>query len=552
MKTADYVRILRRSWVWLVIGTLLGVGAAGLITSRITPLYAATSGAVVSIDRGGTLNELTQGNTFTERRVATYARLAVQPMVTQPVIEDFGLNLTPGQFESKLKVTVPVDTSMIEITVQDPSPAQASSLANAMLASLRETVDDIETPTVVGTAPGSDELASTPIKITQVRFAEVPANPVSPNTPLFIIIGLVLGLGLSALAAILRDLLDTRLGGVEELETLTPAPIVGLIPRLPKGRAADLTPGPAGNTFDESFRILRTNLQFLDMGTPTSFLITSPRGGEGKTTLTSHLALALAATGASVLVVDAHLRHPELHEHFGVDGSVGLTDILIGRADFDSVVQHWDQSPLIHVLSAGNVPPNPSELLGSQRMKNLATFLGNSHYDFVLYDTAPVLGVPDATILSRLVSGVLLVTSVEHSKRDDVRSAVHAVEKTQGRLAGVIGNRLRLRRAVSRRGGSQRASAPEQKLGHQQVPEQNQTVLTPRRAANTQRNDEGQSAADTHVLPRVEAQPGDYGYHQPSHTDHGHNNYDHGHQATGTDGQVAPSYWQNQGSYRQH
>jgi hypothetical protein len=77
-------------------------------------------------------------------------------------------------------------------------------------------------------------------------------------------------------------------------------------------------------------------------------------------------------------------------------------------------------------------------------------------------------------------------------------------------------------------------------------------VLTPRRAANTQRNDEGQSAADTHVLPRVEAQPGDYGYHQPSHTDHGHNNYDHGHQATGTDGQVAPSYWQNQGSYRQH
>ncbi len=157
--------------------------------------------------------------------------------------------------------------------------------------------------------------------------------------------------------------------------------------------------------------------------------MTSPSSGEGKSTVTTNLAASIAATGVRVLVVEADLRRPQVHNYFGVEGGAGLTDILIGRAELADVVQPW-RSPNLHILAAGRIPPNPSELLGSHQMRELMTQL-QERYDVVLYDTPPVLPVPDAAILSRTVGGVLLVTSIDHTRRDEVRSAVIALEEGQ-------------------------------------------------------------------------------------------------------------------------
>jgi succinoglycan biosynthesis transport protein ExoP len=450
MGMKDYLRILRRSWPLIVVMAIVGLAAGWAVSSTTPPQYSATSAAFVSSDRSGTLNELTQGNAFTVQRVSTYAKLATEPIVTQPVIEDFGLNMTPSEFASKVTVTIPVDTTMIEITVEDESASLASSLANAVMTSLKTTVADIETPTAGQTAPDGTVISkpAPPVKITQVRFAEVPTKPISPNVLLNLCIGLLAGIALGALGAVVRELLDSRIRNLDDLEALTSVPVVGVIPQRPRTRlATDLAHGDPGNSFDESFRILRTNLQFLDVDGPATFVLTSASGGDGKSTVTANLAVSIAANGLRVLVVDADLRRPQVHDYFAIEGGAGLTDILIGRAELADVVQPW-RSERLHLLAAGRIPPNPSELLGSAHMRELMVQL-QERYDVVLYDCAPVLPVPDAAILSRQVGGVLLVTSIDRSKRDQVRSALGALQKVNAKVSGVIANRLSVRGATS-------------------------------------------------------------------------------------------------------
>lgn len=448
MEGKRVARILRRSWLWILATAIIGVAAGWAVAATTTPRYAATSAAFVSSDRTGTLTELTQGNAFTQSRVSTYAKLATEPLVTQPVIDDFDVGVTPREFAQRMTVTIPVDTTLIEITVEDASPGRASSLANALMTSLSTTVAEIESPTTQTSADGTviSEPAP-PVKITPVRPAEIPETPVSPKLSLNLAIGLLAGLALGALLAILRDMLDTRIRSVEEVEAITPIPVVGVIPPRPRGRSVtDLTRDEAGDSFNESFRILRTNLQFLDLDAPSTFLITSPSGGDGKSTVTSNLAVSIAANGSRVLVIDADLRRPKIHERFGIEGSAGLTDILIGRASLTDVVQHWGTN--LHLLAAGQIPPNPSEMLGSRQMQEFMKHM-QTRYDVVLYDCAPVLPVPDAAILSRHVGGVILVTSADSSRREQVLWALRALQKVNARVAGIVMNRLALRGSMA-------------------------------------------------------------------------------------------------------
>lgn len=232
MGMKDYARILRRSWFVIAAAALIGVLAAWAVTAMTTPQYLATSAAFVSSDRGGSLNELTQGNAFTERRVNTYAQLVTEQIVTAPVIEEFELTGSASDLASRIKVTIPVDTTMIEITVADPSPTVASSLANALVTSLTTVVQQIE-PVSTTVAPDGTVVESAPIvKITQVRFADVPEAPFSPRLWFNLMVGLLVGVALGALTAILREMLDTRLRSPEDIERLTPVPVVGIVPQL--------------------------------------------------------------------------------------------------------------------------------------------------------------------------------------------------------------------------------------------------------------------------------------------------------------------------------
>ncbi|WP_396643224.1 polysaccharide biosynthesis tyrosine autokinase [Microbacterium sp.] len=451
MGTRDYARIFRRSWLLIALVTVLGIVSGWALAASTTPTYSATSAAFVASETGGSLNDLTQGNAFTERRVNTYANLVTEPIVTESVIEDFNLDMSPSAFASKVSVSIPVDTTMLEVTVTDTSPSVASSIANALITSLSTVVANIETTAVTGAqldangnpildASGNPAAATPPVKITQVRFAEVPSSPISPNLPLNLVIGLIAGLALGVLAAILRDLIDTRIRSVEDVEAVTSAPIVGAIPQATKRGGALIAEDDPGSPAAESFRILRTNLQFLDIAGPATFVITSPGSGEGKSTVATNLATSIAANGVRVLIVEADLRRPGVHRNFGIEGGAGLTDILIGRVELADVVQSGG-SPNLSILAAGRIPPNPSELLGSQQMRELMKQL-EERYDVVLYDTPPVLPVPDAAILSRSVGGVLLVAASDRTRRDAIRGAVASLQKVNAHISGIIVNRL--------------------------------------------------------------------------------------------------------------
>ncbi|MFW8745217.1 CpsD/CapB family tyrosine-protein kinase, partial [Mesorhizobium japonicum] len=187
----------------------------------------------------------------------------------------------------------------------------------------------------------------------------------------------------------------------------------------------------------EAFRSLRTNLQFLDVeGGPRSFVIASAIPEEGKTTTAANLAIAIAQSGARVAVVDADLRRPRLAGYLGLEGAVGLSDVLIGRVPLTDALQPWGNVPLM-VLPAGTRPPNPSELLGSRAMELLLQVL-EREFDTVLIDVPPLLPVTDGALLAKQTRGALLLVAAGRVRRDELAGAIRALENVDAHLSGLI------------------------------------------------------------------------------------------------------------------
>ena len=430
MELNDYIRILRKSWVLIIVLALVGVAGAAIVSLVQTPNYSATSKVFVSTQSSGSVADLAQGNAFTVQRVNTYSDLATTPIVLLPVIADLALGTNEGALSRMISVAAPLNTSIIEISVVNNDPVLAADIANATAESLTKVVDRIETPLA--------EDATSAVKLTLVQQATVPGGPVSPNVPLNIALGLLLGVAIGIALAVLRQVLDTRIRNERDVEVVTDAAIIGGIVYDPKAVSRPLiVQDDPRSPRAESFRTLRTNLQFLDVGNGgRSFIVTSSIQSEGKSTTTANLAIALADSGVRVLLVDADLRRPKVASYMGLEGTVGLTDVLIGRIPLDDVIQEWGRGRL-SVLPAGTVPPNPSELLGSAAMGRLITEL-RSKYDVVLFDSPPLLPVTDAAILSRFVGGVILVVAAGRANRHHVEGAISALENVGSKVSGIV------------------------------------------------------------------------------------------------------------------
>jgi succinoglycan biosynthesis transport protein ExoP len=189
---------------------------------------------------------------------------------------------------------------------------------------------------------------------------------------------------------------------------------------------------------------------------PKSIVVSSSIPAEGKTTIAINLAVSLADTGARIILVDADLRRPSIAEYVGIEGQVGLTTVLIGRADLKDVVQPFGTSSL-DLLPAGQVPPNPSELLGSAAMASLLERLSAS-YDMVLLDSAPLLPVTDAVVLSRLAGGALLVVGADRTHRPQLQQSLDSLETAGVHLFGLVMNKIARREAAAYAYGSGYAS----------------------------------------------------------------------------------------------
>lgn len=195
----------------------------------------------------------------------------------------------------------------------------------------------------------------------------------------------------------------------------------------------------------EAFRTLRTNLQFASPDVELrAVLFTSPGPAEGKSTVSSNLAVSVAQTGTEVVLVDSDLRKPTVHKIFGLNNSVGLTSVLTGQIKLEDAVQKTKIDGL-SVLTSGPIPPNPAELLQSKSMRGIVERLKQEH-ERVLLDAPPVLPVADAMILSAYVDGVIMVISANHVPREMAVRAKELLENTNARLLGVVLNQVKYSR----------------------------------------------------------------------------------------------------------
>lgn len=419
---------------------ILGTVLAAAFAFFTPPKYEARTQLYVSASSlGGTASELAQGATYSTQIVNSYVDVAKTGIVLEPVINNLKLDLDTKELAERITVTSPQGSVLINVTAQDGDAQKAADIANSIAESLKNVVEE--------KLEAKQEAGPKLVSLTTTEKAVPPKNPESPKPFLDIIIGLILGLIVGFGLALIRDVLDTRVRSLEDVESVTDVPLLGGIIDDPSVEKNPLTMQVKPNSpRAESFRALRTNLQFLNLGgEPKTYVVTSANPGEGKSTTTANLALSLAEAGSRVVLIEADLRLPMIHKYLGVESGSGLTDLLVGRVERDDVIERWGRTTL-YFLPAGKVPPNPSELLGSAEMKTLLTSL-ESDFDYVVVDTPPILSVTDAAVIGRQLSGALLAVGAGITKKHEVESAVAALDQAGVNVQGVIVTRLQQKHA---------------------------------------------------------------------------------------------------------
>lgn len=432
MELRDYVRILHRNWILLLVLLIVGAGAGAAIGFTTPAKYQSSTQMYVSVRTdGAATGDLVQGTTFARQVVTSYVEVATTGLVLDPVIDELGLDTTAPALASKVSATSALNTVILTISATDGDPEMAAKIADAVAASL---INAVETTL----EPPRTEGAESAVQLRVVQSAQVPSKPASPNIPLFIAMGALLGLAAGVGVAVLRTVLDTRIHSLSDIEHVTDRPMLGGIAFDPDAQKRPLiVHADPRSPRSESFRTLRTNLQFVNVDEGVrSFVVTSSGPGEGKSTTTANLAIALAQLGARVALIDGDLRLPRVAQYMDIDGTLGLTDVLVGRVELADALQKWGTGKLF-VLPAGTVPPNPSELLGSAAMDHVLASL-SKHFDYVLVDAPPLLLVTDAALIAKKTRGAIMVAASGKTKKQQLQAAVLTLETAGASLVGVV------------------------------------------------------------------------------------------------------------------
>jgi capsular exopolysaccharide synthesis family protein len=436
----NFLTVVRRR-VWLVVAAfLLCVLGSGILTALSTPTYRSTAGLYFSVRTANSVNDLAAGATFSQSQMASFATLATTPRVLQPVADELGIEGGAATLEGQVAVTPLAGTVVLDLTVTDTDAKRAAEIANAAAQQVITVVEDL--------SPTNSEGGASAIEVSVVTPAAPPQKAAKPDVALNLGAGAVLGLGLGILLALGREALDTRVRSAAEVVSLTRTPVIGTLGSEPARRSGVVMATAPHSPQAEAYRQLRTNLHFVDVGgrghggtgARQVIAVSSSVAGEGKSTVAANLAIALAETGARVLLVDADLRRPSLAGVLGLEGAAGLTTVLLGQARVQEVVQDWGSVGL-HVLASGPLPPNPTELLGSVPFRALLRDL-RGVYDHVIVDSAPLLPVADAAVLSGLVDGTLLLVNVTKVRRHQLAESLGTLAQVDAPLLGVVLNQV--------------------------------------------------------------------------------------------------------------
>jgi capsular exopolysaccharide synthesis family protein len=286
--------------------------------------------------------------------------------------------------------------------------------------------------------------------VREIDRAKPPKEPIKPKKKVNLILGFIVGLGLGVGITFFRDYLDTSVKTIEQMNfgVLGSIPFIssqsvvknnGKIGEITLIESRLITHFAPKSPVSEAYRSLRTNIQFskADKKVKTA-LVTSSVPGEGKSTTVANLAITFAQMGAKTLLIDADLRRPVLHGIFGCSRNEGLTNVLVGRSTLEEAI-HQTRIEGLNLLVSGTLPPNPSELLNSKVMIKLIDKV-SSLYDFILFDTPPVIAVTDAAVLSTKVDGVVLIVKSGETSREVIERSRMLLDKVNANLLGVLVN----------------------------------------------------------------------------------------------------------------
>jgi succinoglycan biosynthesis transport protein ExoP len=495
---------IARKWAWLiVIGAVLAGGAAFAASSLMPPVYEASATLRISPPNADGMSDystLLAG----QRLVQTYAKLLVERAVLEAVAGDLGLKVKPEELQKRVRIETVSDTELIKIRVEHNNPATAQAIANdipqvflaqdrrlqtlryaELKASLASKMDELEGEIrglqeeiahqkALGTGAEDAELllwqgdleqartnlttlmqnygqvelaeAQSGTSITVVAAAAQPQSPVRPRPVQNTLLGVVAGTLLAAVMISAMEYLDDTLKTPDDVQAALGIVTLGAIYRghdgtCPTSLAVEVEPQ---SIEAESFRVLRTNVQFSQVDRPVRrLMVTSPSPVEGKSTVVANLAVVMAQAGQRVIVVDADLRRPQQHKLFGLDNTRGLTDALVAdRPELEACLRRTSVGNL-WVMMSGALPPNPLELLSSRRMGELLARLGEEA-DVVVVDSPPVLAAADAAVLSRQVDGTLLLVESRGTRRGQAQEALQALKQVRAKVLGVVLNKVDL------------------------------------------------------------------------------------------------------------
>jgi non-specific protein-tyrosine kinase len=505
MELKQYTALLWR-WKWLIVlATLLAAGAAYGTSRMQVPTYRATTTLMINQAPNEQVTDYTAILT-SERLARTYVEMLTNRPVLEEVILRLGATTTPEALAKTIDVQLVRDTQLITVSVEHFSPAWAAAIANSVVEvfaaqneaiqesryaaskeSLRQEVERVsgqvsETEQAIerlGTPAadtGRDELARLQSDLAQYRasYASVlqsyealrvaearsvsnvvqvepavePTIPVRPRTMVNTLLAAVVGAMLAVGVVFLIEYLDDTIKTPDEVMRATQLPLVGLISRIEdeadgEPYAARQARSPAA----EAFRSLRTNLQFSGVDRPVrSLLVTSPGPQEGKSTVAANLAVVMAQGGHRVTLLDADMRRPRLHRLLGVPNRIGLSDLFTRNPlDLDGAVRPCRMENL-SLLTSGGLPPNPAELLASERMIQILDQVAKQT-EFVVIDSPPAGAVTDAIVLAARVDGVLLVVEPKHTRLPSVVQVVEQLRRAGANVVGLVFNNVPLGRS---------------------------------------------------------------------------------------------------------
>lgn len=498
MELREYLIPLRKWW-WLLVATTVVSTLSALVATQLQdPLYQTKATLMI----GQAIEDPNPNNNsiyLTQQLAQSYVQIAQRQPVQERTMAQLGLDWLP-----EYRVSTVPNTQLLEITVIDSSPVRAQVVANTLAeqlvaqsptstqqedqqrqafinsqldsleAKITETEEQIaELQSDMTNMISARQIADTETQIQTLQDklntlqtnystllsntregaintlriiepAEAPVRPINSNRLTTVLLGAVIGLTLSSGAAYLMEYLDDTLKTPQEISRELGTPVLGFIADTPGDKADDvgaLVAEAPRSPIAEAFRSLRTNLEFAGVDKPLrTILVTSPDPSDGKTTVATNLAIMIAQGGKRVALVDADLRRPRTHRFLGLQNRSGLSDIFRNKAPVTKALQRYEKAGRLAVMTTGNLPPNPAELLGSERMDQILQEL-TELVDTVIIDSPPFI-VADASLLAAKVDGVLLVMQPGQTTAETARAMMDQLERADARVVGVVLNRI--------------------------------------------------------------------------------------------------------------